>query len=146
MMDALNAVADDACDNLVVIEALGVEHIQRNEAGLYSLKILKDDETTVEMNCDAVASLTVGRSSKLSSELNDSRLDENSGATEWLTREPGYYVLRGGSIEDGAGVGLSNAFQSIRGLFAMLAGREDLNLYDILSKQNGAFLRLSRIR
>ena len=51
-----------------------------------------------------------------------------------MTNEPGYYVLRAGDIEAGAGVGLIDAFRSIKELFAMLAGRQDLNLYDIIAK------------
>ena len=121
--------------SLVLIESLGVEQIQRNDAGEYLLKFLRDDESTVEMQCDAVASMTVGTGSSLSSELNGARLEESNDFPAWLTREPGYYVLRGGSIEDGSGVGLCDAFLSIRQLFAMLAGRQELDLYDIISKQ-----------
>ena len=133
--NALNLLRASSSSNVVVFESLGVEQIQRNEAGQYLLKFLKDDESTVEMQCDAVSSMTAGRVANLSSELNESRLDENADTPRWQTQEPGYYVLRGGSLDDGAGVGLSDAFQCIRQLFALLAGRDDLDLYDIISKQ-----------
>ncbi len=132
---AMETVRNNPTQNLVIIESLGVEQIQRNEAGTYLLKFLRDDESTVEMQCDVVVSMTVGRESSLSSELNGTRLEPSNDLPAWLTCEPGYYILRGGSIEDGAGVGLCDAFLSIRQLFATLAGRQELDLYDIISKQ-----------
>ena len=132
---AMETVLDEPNRNIVFLESLGVEQIQRNDAGTYLLKFLRDDESTVEMQCDAIASMTVGREVTLSSELNVAKQVEFDESATWLTQEPGYYVLQGGCIEDGAGVGLSDAFLRIRQLFAMLAGRQELDLYDIISKQ-----------
>ena len=135
---ALATIREAANCNIVIVECLGVEQIQRNEAGCYQLRFLRDDDSTVEMACDAVISLALGRSAELSSELIAGKLGCGSDASSFITNEPGLYVLRGGSIEDGAGVGLSAAFRNIRGLFAMLAGRQDLDLYDIIAKQQNA--------
>lgn len=135
---ALSTIRETATSNIVIVECLGVEQIQRNEAGVYQLRFLRDDDSTVEMACDAVLSLASGRSVELSSELIAGKPAGASDESSFLTNEPGLYVLRGGSIEDGAGVGLSAAYRNIRELFAMLAGREDLDLYDVIAKQQSA--------
>ena len=135
---ALDAISKEPSCNMVTIESLGVEQIQRNDAGSYLLKFLKDDDSTVELQCDAVVALTHGREGHLSSELFEGRLAQVEGCPGFVTSEPGFYRLRGGNIEEGAGVGLSDAFRSIRQLFAMLAGRQDLDLYDIISRQQNA--------
>lgn len=136
--DALIAMGQDPSCSMVTIESLGVEQIQRNDAGAYLLKFLKDDDSTVEMQCDAVVALTQGREGTLSSELLEGRPTPSLGCPGFVTREPGFYRLRGGGIEEGAGVGLSDTFRSIQQLFAMLAGRQDLDLYDIISRQQTA--------
>jgi len=135
LTEALKVIRERQVGNVIVVELLGVEEIQRNEAGMYLLKFLRDDDSSVEMLCDGVVSLGEGRSCSLSSELAEGPSIHGGFCPGFFTREPGLYVLRGGSIEDGAGVGLASAFQGIRELFAMLAGRDDLNLYDIISKQ-----------
>jgi len=122
--------------NIVVLESLGVELIQRNDLGQYLLKFLRDDDSTVEMQCDAIVSLTGGRPSSLSSELQIDPLMRFEDGPSFVAAEPGFYVLRGGDIEQGAGVGLSDSFRRIRELFAMLAGRQELDLYDIIAKQH----------
>ena len=55
-----------------------------------------------------------------------------------MTNEPGFYVLRGGDVEEGAGVGLTDAFSNIRELFALIAGRQDLDLYNLFLKEQNA--------
>ncbi len=132
---ALADIRGRASANIVIVESLGVENIQRNEAGKYLLKFLKDDDSTVEMQCDAIISLAGGRECNLSSELFETQLDGVGDCHAFLTSEPGFYKLRGGDLETGAGVGLRDAFRSIRQLFAMLAGRQDLDLYDIIARQ-----------
>ncbi len=136
--NAWTRAKEGSFSNLVLVETLGIEQIQRNEAGNYLLKFVRDDESTMEMQCDAVASMTEGRESSISSELGATALQETEAIPSWVAQEPGFYMLRGGNIEDGAGVGLSDAFESIRQLFALLAGRQDLDLYDIISKQQSA--------
>jgi len=133
--DALASMREVTNCNIVIIECLGVEQIQRNEAGCYQLRFLREDDSTVEMTCDAVISLAMGRRAELSSELIAGKPVDALDGCSFLTNEPGLYVLRGGSVEDGAGVGLSAAFGNIRELFAMLAGRQDLDLYDIIAKR-----------
>lgn len=133
--DALASMREVTNCNIVIIECLGVEQIQRNEAGCYQLRFLREDDSTVEMTCDAVISLAMGRRAELSSELFAGKPVDALDGCSFLTNEPGLYVLRGGSVEDGAGVGLSAAFGNIRELFAMLAGRQDLDLYDIIAKR-----------
>ena len=135
---ALSTIREAATCNIVIVECLGVEQIQRNDAGSYQLRFLRDDDSTVEMACDAVVSLTSGRSVELSSELIEGKPANALSESTFMTNEPGLYVLRGGNIEEGAGVGLSAAFRNIRELFAMLAGRQDLDLYDIIAKQQNA--------
>ena len=132
---ALMAIRAKTTCNIVLIESLGVEHIQRNEAGTYLLKFLRDDDSTVEMQCDAVVSLADGRECCLSSELCETPSPTLNDRFAFLTCEPGLYKLRGGDIEAGAGVGLTDAFRDIQQLFAMLAGRQDLDLYDIIARQ-----------
>ncbi len=134
MEKALNAIREAQSGNIVVLESLGVELIQRNELGQYLLKFLKDDDSTVEMQCDAIVSLTGGRPCTLSSELGREQLMRIEDGGSFMASEPGFYVLRGGNIEEGAGVGLSDAFRRIKELFAMLAGRQELDLYDIIEK------------
>ena len=135
---ALDAISDEPTCNIATIESLGVEQIQRNDAGSYLLKFLKDDDSTVEMQCDAVIAFTHGRESVLSRELFEESPAQLEGGLGFVTSEPGFYRLRGGNIEQGAGVGLTDTFRSIRQLFAMLAGRADLDLYDIISRQQTA--------
>ena len=134
MENALNAIRGRQFGNIVVLESLGVELIQRNDLGQYLLKFLRDDDSTVEMQCDAIVSLTGGRPCTLSSEVRQEQLKHFQESPSFVVSEPGFYVLRGGNIEEGAGVGLSDAFRRIRELFAMLAGRQDLDLYDIIAK------------
>ena len=134
MENALNAIRGGQFRNIGVLEALGVELIQRNDLGQYLLKFLRDDDSTVEMQCDAIVSLTGGRPCTLSSEVRQEQLKHLEESPSFVVSEPGYYVLRGGNIEEGAGVGLSDAFRRIRELFAMLAGRQDLDLYELIAK------------
>ena len=136
--NALKVIGRRHAGNINVIESLGVEHIQRNELGRYLLKFVRDDDSTVEMQCDAVVALTCGRPIPLSTELRKEKPPTCKICPSFVTNEPGYYVLRGGDVEEGAGVGLTHAFRSIRELFAMLAGRQDLDLYDIIAKQPNA--------
>lgn len=134
MENALKEILVRKLGNIVVLESLGVEQIQRNDLGQYLLKFLRDDDSTVEMQCDAIVSLTGGRPCTLSSEVRQEHLTQFEDGPSFVACEPGYYVLRGGNIEEGAGVGLSDAFRRIKELFAMLAGRQDLDLYDIIAK------------
>jgi hypothetical protein len=131
---AIEAFENASLSNAVVIESLGVEQMQRTEAGAIKLKLLSQDDTAVELECDAIAPFTHGRSCNLTTELDERPLFEAGHEYDFVTREPGFYRLRGGNIEDGAGVGLADGFERIRRLFAMLSGREDLDLYEVLAR------------
>ena len=132
---ALKAIGGMHIGKINVVESLGVEQIQRNELGEFLLKFVRDDDSTVEMQCDAVVALTSGRPIPLSFEIQNTKPHNMMSCPTSVTNEPGYYGLRGGDIEEGAGVELTDAFRSIRELFAMLAGRQELDLYDIIAKQ-----------
>jgi thioredoxin reductase len=132
--DSLQSIRSNQPPNLVIQECLGVEQIQMDADRAYSLRLLRDDDSTVEILCDAVISLVGTRPKHLSFELDEVPLERN-GISSFVTKEPGLYVVRGGSLEAGAGVGLKDAFGQIRELFAMLAGREDLDLYEIIQRQ-----------
>lgn len=136
MTESLQSILPLYPTNVVILEALGVEQIDRNEAGCYLVRLLKDDNSCVELKCDAVVSMTGSRTRVLSNELHPGMLRESAEVPAFVSNEPGLYVLQGGDLEDGAGVGLAQAFDNIRQLFAMLAGREDLDLYGIIEKQN----------
>jgi hypothetical protein len=135
VVQALEHLREKGSDNVIVLESLGVEQVLRNEAGIYSLRLLSDDDSSVDIECDAVASFTQCRETSLSHELKTQRMVDPAQECSFITQEPGYYILSGGCIEQGAGVGLSKAFDDIRRLFAMISGREDLNLYDVLKSK-----------
>jgi hypothetical protein len=79
-------------------------------------------------------------------------IDDRPCNPEWgdiphfFTCEPGYYRLRASPLEfatsdDGgerlglnAGAGLDHAFDSIRQLFAVIVGREELDLYRVMAE------------
>ena len=131
---ALKEITERQSHNVVILETLGVDSISQQADGPFVLRLLRDDDSTMEITADAVVALTDGRANKLSTELyEDPFLDVETPS--FFTQEPGFYVLRGGSIETGAGVGLVDAFENIRRLFSVIAGREDLDLYKIMEQQ-----------
>jgi hypothetical protein len=119
--------------NISLQTALGVEQIERSQDSMYALKLLQDDDSLISIECDVVCQATDGRSAPLSRECNETEL--GADYPRFLTMEPGFYRLRAGSVEQGAGVGLAQAFDAIRSLFALIAGRSDLDLYSIMEKQ-----------
>lgn len=131
---ALKEVTDRQSHNLVILETLGVDSISQQEDGPFVLRLLREDDSTMEITVDGVAALSDGRATKLTTELNEDPF-ANVEAHSFFTQEPGFYVLRGGGIEAGAGVGLADVFKNIRQLFAIIAGREDLDLYKIMEQK-----------
>jgi hypothetical protein len=142
--------------NVLCIQTLGVESISRNEGGTFRWKLLKEDDSTVELDTDVAMRRTGFRYRSLGAELychadawispNGSVL-ANDVATEteqlitthqnrMVTGEPGYYALRASPIDQGAGAGLPKAFEEIRQVFAMIGGRDDLDLYRIVEQQS----------
>lgn len=128
--------------NIVCMETLGVESVAAREEGGFHWKVLKEDDSTVEFDSDLAMRRTGFRYRSIGPELAESSAawsgfqdHQDVSAPSFVTREPGYYVLRGGSLEEGAGAGLPDAFQQIREVFALIGGREDLDLYAIMEKQ-----------
>jgi hypothetical protein len=132
--EAIRTLRDAQLSNVVLQEALGVDQIRRQGGEEFALNLLNDDDSTVEIHCDAVCSFTDGIATRLSPSL-DGDLIEERGSAPFVTKEPGLYVLRAADIADGAGGGLVKAFENIRRLFALIAGRENLDLYQIIDQQ-----------
>ncbi|MEQ1828876.1 MAG: hypothetical protein ABL921_23130 [Pirellula sp.] len=133
----LRSLRFDPPINVILQEALGVEQIKREAEAVYSLSLLQGDDTVVSIQCDAVCALTEGRAKSVSLELDEHPLCDG-GTASFVTKEPGFYVLRAAGIEQGAGAGLADAFCRIRELFALMAGRQDLDLYKIIEQQDTA--------
>lgn len=131
--EALRHLREQHASNIILQEALGVDQIKR-DGEMFVLTAQKEDDSSVEIVCDNVCALTEGRRTHLSSELNEQPVSFE-GSARFLTEEPGLYTLRAGRIENGAGTGLSEAYQDVRRLFAMIAGRDDLDLYKIMEQR-----------
>ncbi len=129
--------------NLLCIETLGVESISRQENGSFLWNLLKEDDSTVELATDLAMRRTGYRYRSIGPELHayaDSWVDSQPPvewhAPQFVTAEPGFYSLRACPIEEGAGAGLPQAFDALRRVFAMIGGREDLDLYKIVEQQS----------
>jgi hypothetical protein len=142
--------------NVLCIQTLGVESISKNEDGTFRWKLLKEDDSSVELDTDAAMRRTGYRYRSLGPELHchaDAWVCPNGAVlsgedvteaehlintlqNQLITAEPGYYALRASPIEQGAGAGLPRAFDEIRQVFAMIGGREDLDLYRIVEQQS----------
>lgn len=152
--DTLNStrleLSNHDSDSFVMIESLGVESIVKSDSGSWILKLLKDDESTVEIEADCVVSRTQRQSEPLGETLLahsphgtaylerifiESTASEGSGnldlsrVREVLTPEPGYFRLQSAG-------GLAEGFERLRVIFAILGGRADLDLYEIMRKQS----------
>jgi hypothetical protein len=156
---ALSALQNNQPSNIVILEVLGVDQVDRLDDSTYKLRLMRDDDSVMELQCDVVVSLTQGRCEDLSTELkctpsfrpgspryadsiSRSPLAPGSRSSDtqspdsdrpFMTHEPGLYGIRAASIEEGAGVGLADAHRQIRDLYALIAGRADLDLYTIVS-------------
>lgn len=128
---ALRSIRSNQPSNMIILESLGVDQIQQEPNSHYVLRLMRDDDSMMELPCDAIASFQAGRTKPSSTELNLSPWNDPD-MPSFITREPGYYQLRAGSLEDGAGSGLATAHDQIRHLFALISGREDLDLYRIV--------------
>ncbi|MFO0014867.1 MAG: hypothetical protein ACK553_19190 [Planctomycetota bacterium] len=129
--------------NIICIETLGVESIARQENGSFRWTLLKEDESSVELETDLAMRRTGYRYRSLGPELHahadgwvGSEATVDWKAPRFVTAEPGYYALRAAPIEEGCGAGLPGAFEEIRRVFAMIGGREDLDLYRIVDQQS----------
>ncbi|MFN6131196.1 MAG: hypothetical protein ACK6DC_10490 [Planctomycetota bacterium] len=129
--------------NILCIETLGVESITKQEDGSFRWNLLKEDDSTVELETDVAMRRTGYRYRSIGPELHahadgwvGSELRIDANAPRFVTAEPGYYALRAATIEEGAGAGLPEAFEEIRRVFALIGGREDLDLYRIVEQQS----------
>jgi len=130
-------------------ESLGVESIAKLDSGMWQVRLLKDDESTIEIQADCLVSRTEFQCEQLSptllaenpqgvaflekissdySVVTTQRGADFSRIKEVLTPEPGYFRLR-------ATDGLLEGFERLRVVFAILGGRADLDLYQIMRKQ-----------
>ncbi len=138
-----------ASPSFVMIESLGVESITLQEQGSWQVRLLKEDDSSVEVQVDRIASRTEYQetplgptllaynphaSNFLESSLQQYDLSDHSQdkhlrrARDVLTPEPGYFRLRADSLWE---IGL----ERLRTIFAILGGRSDLDLYEIMRKQ-----------
>ena len=129
--NALQAIRSNQPSNMIILESLGVDQIQQEPNAHYVLRLMRDDDSVMELQCDVIASFQSGRTKPISTELNLSPWNDPD-MPSFITREPGYYQMRAGSLEDGAGSGLTVAHDQIRQLFALISGRADLDLYRIV--------------
>lgn len=142
-------LSEKTSTEFVMIESLGVESISKTEQDRWQLRLLKDDDSTLELQADIVVSKTeyleetLGTTlladnphavSFLESIFRDFRKEvstpkpDDRRMQEVLTPEPGYFRLR-------AQEGLPEGFERIRTLFAILGDRADLDLYQIMRTQ-----------
>ncbi len=149
----INRILGGDSNGAVHIDAWGAESISRNEKGTWQVKLLVGDEDTVDMNADVVLvsefqdawRFTDGLAIDLSP---DRRM--TTQAHQWLavqgnsleitpdsfvTSEPHYYVLGRKSVAGDSRFTLANARQQIRQVFAMIGGREDLDVYQTVQRQ-----------
>jgi hypothetical protein len=142
-------LAQRASPSFVMIDSLGVESITPQEQGSWQVRLLKEDDSSVELQVDRIVSRTEYQetplgptllaynpqaSNFLESSLQQYDLSDHSQdkhlprARDVLTPEPGYFRLRADSLCE---IGL----ERLRTIFAILGGRSDLDLYEIMRKQ-----------
>ncbi len=134
---------------VVLLTGLGIERMNANAAGL-NVCVQSTEDNTVDLVCDRIVASTgwlpdwdharsvrVGESSLLARQA----LDTTEPAANWenqafdatdsiLTLEPHYYIL--GSKSFGLAYErftLAQGHQQIRRVFALIGGRENLDLY-----------------
>lgn len=143
-------LSDHVSTRFVMIESLGVEAVAKSEQGRWQIRLLKDDESTVELQADCIVSKTQPIQEPLGPTLLTSnqhafayvqsilKQENEKGdashqqfvqlASQVITAEPGYFQLR-------ADDGFPKGFMRLRTIFAILGGRADLDLYEIMQKQ-----------
>ncbi|XZE21087.1 hypothetical protein SH449x_000981 [Pirellulaceae bacterium SH449] len=144
-------IQSDPAGPVQLLATLGVDKVRRSVDGKWHLQCVRSDETITELTCDELVRRTPGREAPGFPELDTTSFTLQDGtAHRFITHEPGYYRLRGdqsdspfviGSGSDRAdeqttislGSSLKECHQSIRELFAILGGRENLDLYEIMA-------------
>jgi hypothetical protein len=137
---------NDSTGEMQTYELVGIERIQKMDDDGYVLTVMMGDDSTVEFRCDELACFTEGRYQSLSSELNDVPFASSQiESYPFITNEPGFYRLRsaplswgGDGTRSNAGTCLPAMFDSIRTLYAVLGGRDDLDLYQVMAENLAA--------
>jgi hypothetical protein len=141
----------DPAGPVQLLSCLGVDKIQRSEEGKWSVHCVRSDETITELTCDEFVRRTQGRKVSGFPELDCEGLLLPDGTEHrFVTCEPGYYRLHGDPTDTpialslstqnehndsmvAVGTSLKDCHLAIRDLFAMLGGRENLDLYQIMA-------------
>ncbi|MCU0711194.1 MAG: NAD(P)/FAD-dependent oxidoreductase [Pirellula sp.] len=144
-------IQSDPAGPVQLLSCLGIDKIQRSEAGKWSVHCVRSDETITELSCDELVRRTTGRGVLGFAELDNEPLLLPEGTEHpFITREPGYYSLHGSASDTpiareyaiqndsndsmiSLGTSLKDCHLAIRDLFAMLGGRENLDLYQIMA-------------
>jgi len=138
---------------VIPVAAWGIERIDRVPMGSLLVTLLTGFEETLTRSCDLVIqangmrpqwdfvdSLRIDRCNQTDAPSRSSGLAAQSRDTRrWtghdlLTAEPHYYVLGAKSFGCRDGFLLQDGYEQIRGLFAMIGGRADLDLYQRASE------------
>jgi hypothetical protein len=135
-----------------MLSTLGVDKVRRSVEEKWHLQCVSSDETVTELTCDELVRRTYGRESPGFPELDSRSFILPDGTPHrFITQEPGYYRLRGepsdspvaavyetGNTDQASmislGSSLKGGHQSIRELFAILGGRANLDLYEIMAE------------
>lgn len=137
-------------DGVVTLEGLGVERLAAKESGLTAW-IQSDEDNMLDVECDRLINnmgyepdweharpLRVGQSSQLCRPIFDqapSAAEPLDPSESILTLEPHYYVLGSKSFGLGHdGFTLAEGHQQIRRAFAIIGGRENLDLYSNIQR------------
>lgn len=155
-LEEVRAAFSGNLDGIVILEGLGLERILPTPDGL-NVCIQSDENNTLDIQCDRIISsagyqpdwehaspLRIGASNILSRPVfdNDGNNDVHSHAESIdpldsiLTLEPHYYVL--GSKSFGLAhdkFTLAQGHQQIRRAFAIIGGRENLDLYTNIQRE-----------
>jgi hypothetical protein len=144
-------IQSDPAGPVQLLNCLGVDKIQRSDEGKWSVHCVRSDETITVLNCDEFVRRTYGRKGIEFPELDSAALIMPGGPEHpFVTREPGYYRLHGDPGDSpisstpiklnenhdsviSVGKSLKDCHLAIRDLFAMLGGRQNLDLYQIMA-------------
>lgn len=127
----------------------GIERMERTEGGPWRLQLAQADDSLLPLEVDQLAVRTAPAPTPclgptllhagdfLEPSASMTEAEESPGWEGWrvATAEPHYYRL-GSRTSAGAG-SLREAHFQIRHLFALLGGRRDLDLYDIMERSKG---------
>lgn len=138
----LAQIEDDRTNMIQSYPCVGVDKVSKSEAGQFSLTLLLNDDTTVEMECDVVASFPERRETKCLGEVDSHELQiPDDPRWSFVTKEPGYYRLQCGGFhwDEGlqtynAGAGIAQGLQQVRDVFRLIVERESLDLHQVMAE------------